>query len=60
MMTEAQCIEYVKSAIEQYQTLRKPVCDLVGWVALKLSCTRERAVELIAKADADTAALWGK
>jgi hypothetical protein len=42
----------VRAFLTDYEQLRRKDTDETGWIALKFSCSRERAAELIANARA--------
>lgn len=47
MKITSEKIEQTKVFAEQFTTLTRPSIDLVGWIALKFSCTRSEALRLI-------------
>ena len=50
--TRAEYVELTREFLRQFETLESRATDDVGWIALKLSCSRTRAERLIAAARA--------
>ena len=45
-------LNQVREFLAQYATLQPPACDEIGWLMLKLSCTRQEAARLVGRARA--------
>lgn len=52
VMTQKEKIAFVKQTLENFAKIERKHTDEAGWIALKLSCSRDVAERLIEKAKA--------